>query len=113
MTPGAGTCHGLRMALRPISLGEALRLLQVRTKLSRDELARMTGLSQGTISNYLANRSIPQAHVLRRLVRVLAQLLGEDPEALWAELGSVLDATDRERLGTLQAQIDVLGRGDG
>jgi transcriptional regulator with XRE-family HTH domain len=96
------------MALRPITLGEALRLLQVRAQVSRDELARMTDLSHGTISNYISNRSIPQANVLRRIARVLGHLLGEDPERLWSELGSVLDATDQVRLEALQAQVDIL-----
>lgn len=107
---GLRTWHGVEMALRPISLGEALRLLQVRAQVSRDELARMTDLSQGTISNYISNRSTPQANVLRRIARVLGQLLGEDPERLWSELGSVLDTTDQIRLEALQTQVDTISR---
>jgi len=78
--------------LGPDSIGEALRLLRHRARLTRDTLAQHAGVSAGAISNYENDVSAPSAATLRRLTLVLAALLGNDPDALWLEMGAILDA---------------------
>src|SRR5437588_6717886 len=78
--------------LGPDSIGEALRLLRHRARLSRDALAQHAGVSAGAISNYENDVSAPAAATLRRLTLVLAAVLGNDPIALWDEMGAILDA---------------------
>jgi len=82
---------GVERALGPDSIGEALRLLRHRARLSRDALAQHAGVSAGAISNYENDVSAPSAMTLRRLTLVLAGLLGNDPVVLWNELGTILD----------------------
>lgn len=83
----------------PQSLGEALRLLRHRTRLSRDELARAAGVSAGAISNYENDVSTPPAPTLRRVARALANLMDVDLSVLWEQLGQVLDAATTEGPG--------------
>src|SRR5436309_15862493 len=83
---------GVERALGPDSIGEALRLLRHRARLTRDTLAQHAGVSAGAISNYENDVSAPSATTLRRLTLVLAALLGNDPDALWLEMGAILDA---------------------
>jgi len=78
--------------LGPDSIGEALRLLRHRARLSRDALAQHAGVSAGAISNYENDVSAPAAATLRRLTLVLAAVLDNDPIALWDEMGAILDA---------------------
>ena len=78
--------------LGPDSIGEALRLLRHRARLSRDALAQHAGVSAGAISNYENDVSAPSAATLRRLTLVLGGVLGSDPVALWDEMGTILDA---------------------
>jgi len=78
--------------LGPDSIGEALRLLRHRARLTRDALAQHAGVSAGAISNYENDVSAPSAATLRRLTLVIAAVLGSDPTALWVEMGAVLDA---------------------
>ena len=78
--------------LGPDSIGEALRLLRHRARLSRDTLAQHAGVSAGAISNYENDVSAPSAATLRRLTLVLAALVDNDPIALWNEMGAILDA---------------------
>ena len=79
-------------ALGPESVGEALRLLRQRARLSRDELAIRTGLSAGAVSNYENDVSAVPAVNLRTLVRVLAGVLEVEPTALWQQFGELLDS---------------------
>lgn len=83
--------------LAPKSLGEALRLLRHRSRVSRDELARLVGVSAGAVSNYENDVSTPPAPTLRRTAAVLAGLLNVDVSRLWEELGQVIDRADAER----------------
>ena len=78
-------------SLGPHSVGEALRMLRHRARLSRDALAVAAGVSAGAISNYENDVSAPTAATLRRLAIVLAQAVDADPAELWDQLGEVLD----------------------
>ncbi len=78
-------------ALGPDSLGEALRLLRHRTRLTRDALAGRVGASAGAISNYENDISTPSAATLRRLASTFGDLLGTDPRILWDQLGALVD----------------------
>ena len=75
----------------PQSIGEALRLLRHRARTSRDQLAAKAGVSTGAISNYENDVSVPPAPTLRRMCRVLAELLGQSPAELWDQIGTLLD----------------------
>ena len=78
--------------LGPESVGEALRLLRRRARLSRDELAGRAGVSAGAVSNYENDVSAPPAVNLRAIVRVLAGELTIDIDVVWQQFGSLLDA---------------------
>ena len=82
-------------ALGPDSLGEALRLLRHRARLTRDVLASRIGASAGAISNYENDISAPSAAILRRLAFTLAEALGTDPRVLWEQLGALVDRRSR------------------
>lgn len=88
----SGALATMKTSLGPESLGEALRLLRRRARLSRDELAGLAGLSAGAVSNYENDVSAPPAATLRILVRVLAKELRGDVGALWLQFGELLDA---------------------
>ena len=79
------------MSLGPESMGEALRLLRQRARLSRDDLAARAGVSAGAISNYENDVSAPSAAVLRKLTLAFADALDRDPAQLWEQLGDLLD----------------------
>ena len=81
-------------SLGPQSAGEALRLLRYRTRLSRDDLAELIGVSAGAISNYENDVSAPSAVTLRRITTTFAELLRRDPRVLWDEFGAVLDGQE-------------------
>ncbi len=85
------------VALGPKSLGEALRLLRHRSKISRDQLAAQAGVSAGAISNYENDVSVPPAPTLRRLCHALAAVLGCPTGLLWEQLGSLLDQFGPQR----------------
>lgn len=91
MSPAAGIRPG---ALEPATLGEALRLLRHRAALSRDALASITALSAGAVSNYENDVSAPSAVALRRLAHALAEAVEHDVEALWTQLGVLLDESE-------------------
>ena len=82
---------GLERGLGPNSVGEALRLLRHRARLTRDALAKQAGVSAGAISNYENDVSAPAAATLRRLALILAIAVDTDPGELWEQLGEVLD----------------------
>jgi len=84
------------LGLGPESAGEALRLLRYRAKLSRDDLATLVGVSAGAISNYENDVSAPSAVTLRRISRILADLLHRDPGEMWDNFGALLDLQGRE-----------------
>lgn len=86
--PGSAKTDGI---LLPRTLGEALKLLQHRAEINRDDLAREAGVSTGAVSNYLNDASVPSAATLRRIAAVLARRLGEEPDRVWSELGQLLD----------------------
>ena len=92
MSSGA-LATAITTALSPESVGEALRLLRRRARLSRDDLAARTGLSAGAVSNYENDVSAIPAANLRTLIRVLAGVLEVDPDALWRQFGELLDAS--------------------
>ena len=77
--------------LAPASVGEALRMLRHRARLTRDALASAAGVSAGAISNYENDISAPSAATLRRLALVLAQAVDADSSELWDQIGEVLD----------------------
>ena len=79
--------------LGPESVGEALRLLRRRARLSRDELAGRARLSAGAVSNYENDVSAVPATNLRTLIRVLAEELEIDPATVWQEFGELLDTS--------------------
>jgi transcriptional regulator with XRE-family HTH domain len=85
-------------SLGPESAGEALRLLRYRTKLSRDDLATLVGVSAGAISNYENDISAPSAVTLRRISRIMADLLHRDSGELWDQFGALLDLQGREQV---------------
>ena len=76
----------------PSTLGEALRLLRHRGRMSRDELARRAGVSSGAISNYENDISMPAAPTLRRLVVVIGEETGQRRADLSEQLGALFDA---------------------
>ena len=82
--------------LWPRSLGETLRLLRHRARISRDDLAVAAGASSGAISNYENDVSMPSALTLRRLCWALGDALGSPPQQLWEQIGVLLD-----HIGTL------------
>lgn len=92
----AETSASRPVTLGPQSLGEALRLLRHRTRLSRDELARAAGVSAGAISNYENDVSTPPAPTLRRVAGALADLMDVDLSVLWEQLGEIMDAATAE-----------------
>src|SRR5438270_10670093 len=92
IVPDAAPDVSRERQLGPDSIGEALRLLRHRARLSRDALAQHAGVSAGAISNYENDVSAPAAATLRRLTLVLAAVLDNDPIALWDEMGAILDA---------------------
>ncbi len=77
----------------PKNLVEALRLLQGRAGMSREELAKGCGVSAASMSNYFNGTSVPSATVLRKISNVLADRLGLDPVHLWVELGMLIDVS--------------------
>jgi transcriptional regulator with XRE-family HTH domain len=79
--------------IQPRTLGEALRLLQRRAGLNRDDMAKLVGVSSGSLSNYLNDASTPSASMLRRIVTLLAHRLGLEGTQLWVEFGDFLDRT--------------------
>jgi|SRR3954447_411058 transcriptional regulator with XRE-family HTH domain len=85
-------------SLGPESAGEALRLLRYRAKLSRDDLATLVGVSAGAISNYENDISAPSAVTLRRISRIMADLLHRDSGELWDQFGALLDLQGREQV---------------
>ena len=96
--------------LGPRTLGEALRLLRHRTRVSRDEVARRAGVSAGAISNYENDVSLPAAPTLRRVCQVLAELLDTAPAELWEQMGLVLDRFSDSRRNARMGDItDGLG----
>jgi transcriptional regulator with XRE-family HTH domain len=98
----------VRFIIGPRSLGEAIRLLQARAGLTRDELARRAGISTGAASNYLNDSTLPSAGILRRIGTALATALHEDPDQLWLQLGEVLDGQI-----TLRQEMREMGRAFG
>jgi transcriptional regulator with XRE-family HTH domain len=84
------------VGLGPESAGEALRLLRYRAKLSRDDLATLVGVSAGAISNYENDVSAPSAVTLRRISRIMAEVLHRDSGELWDQFGALLDLQGRE-----------------
>jgi transcriptional regulator with XRE-family HTH domain len=81
--------------IQPQTLGEALRLLQRRAGLNRDDLAKVLEISSGALSNYLNDVSVPSAPLFRMMVNVLADRLGLEAGRLWLEMGRFLDDSYR------------------
>lgn len=77
--------------LGPASVGEGVRLLRHRARLTRDALAEAAGISAGAISNYENGVSSPAALTLRRLALAFAEALDADPVELWDQFGEILD----------------------
>ena len=88
------TTGSAETTLGPQSIGEALRMLRHRTRITRDDLARAAGASAGAISNYENDVSTPLAPTLRRIAHALAPLLGVPPAELWEQFGQIMDAHD-------------------
>jgi uncharacterized protein len=86
-----------RAILIPESLAEALRLLQARAGLSRDDLARAAGVSSGSMSHYLNQVSLPPVAVLSKLTAVFARRLEVNSTMLWAEFGGLLEDGGRDK----------------
>jgi transcriptional regulator with XRE-family HTH domain len=77
--------------IQPQTLGEALRLLQRRAGLNRDDLAKVLEISSGALSNYMNDVSFPSAPLFRKMVNVLADRLGVEAGRVWLEMGHFLD----------------------
>lgn len=94
----------------PRTFAEALRLLRQRAGLTRDELAEVSGIAGGTISNYETGKTRqPRAADLRRVSRALARALGEDPARISEELLSLLDRErDRDDVAVIDAAVAAL-----
>ncbi len=90
LVPGSPT------GLWPQSLGETLRLLRHRARISRDDLAQRAGVSAGAISNYENDVSMPPALTLRRVCAALGIALGSPTAHLWDEIGLLLDRVDEQ-----------------
>ncbi len=90
------------------TLGEGLRLLQLRSGMRRDELARVVGVSSGSMSNYMNGVSSPSAAHLWRIAATLALSMGLDTDRLWAELGSLLSDRIAEEPGQPPVRAFVL-----
>ncbi|MGH9277134.1 MAG: helix-turn-helix domain-containing protein [Acidimicrobiales bacterium] len=75
-------------------MGETLRLLRHRARISRDELAETAGVSAGAISNYENDVSMPPARTLRRICWALSAALGRSSQELWAQVGLLFDQID-------------------
>ena len=95
IVPDAAPDVSRERQLGPDSIGEALRMLRHRARLTRDALAEGAGVSAGAISNYENDVSAPAAATLRRLARVFSVALETDASALWEQLGEVLDRQGR------------------
>src|SRR6266513_1356972 len=91
MTMARTASRAPRHQLGPGSVGDAMRLLRHRARLTRDALAAGVGVSAGAISNYENDISAPPAATLRRLAVVFADVLDADPSELWEQLGDILD----------------------
>jgi len=72
IVPDAAPDVSRERQLGPNSIGEALRMLRHRARLTRDALAEGAGVSAGAISNYENDVSAPAAATLRRLARVFS-----------------------------------------
>jgi DNA-binding XRE family transcriptional regulator len=86
----------LPAGLWPQSLGETLRLLRHRARISRDQLAARAGVSAGAVSNYENDVSMPPALTLRRVCSALGTALGRPSAELWEQLGVLLDHFDED-----------------
>ena len=93
---------GFPRGLWPQSLGETLRLLRHRARISRDGLAQRVGVSAGAISNYENDVSMPPALTLRRVCAALGIALGSPTAELWDEIGRLLDHVDEQPRGAPQ-----------
>lgn len=93
---GERLASGFPRGLWPQSLGETLRLLRHRARISRDELAQRAGVSAGAISNYENDVSMPPALTLRRVCGALGMALGSPTAELWDEIGLLLDQVDEQ-----------------
>jgi transcriptional regulator with XRE-family HTH domain len=108
-------------ALDPQSLGEAIRLLQFRANLTREELASLAGVSPASMTNYLHDVSSPSVAVFRRIAAALAERLGVNPARMWMDLGALLDPRspqhretdhDGDKAALAQAMSRSLSLGD-
>ena len=97
--------------LEPQSVPQALRLLRSQADLSRDRAAELADVDPRTLSRYESPDAVRiDVVTLRRLIVAYAEQLAIPPEALWRELGDLLDAhVSAARI--LDAQAEVL-RGD-
>lgn len=91
---GEGDEGVLSAVLWPQSLGETLRLLRHRARISRDELAARAGASAGAISNYENDVSMPPALTLWRVCEALGAALTRSPAELWEQMGLLLEHID-------------------
>jgi transcriptional regulator with XRE-family HTH domain len=97
MTTARTPSRTARHHLGPSSVGEAIRLLRHRARLTRDALATGVGVSAGAISNYENDVSAAPAATLRRLAVVFSEALDADPSELWEQLGDILDRQSEEQ----------------
>ena len=89
--------------LGPASIGEAIRLLRHRARLTRDALAERAGVSAGAISNYENDVSAASANTLRRLALVFSETLDIEASELWEQFGSILDQQSRREAAAEQS----------
>lgn len=82
---------GVPVELAARTVGEALILLRHRARLSRDQVADMAEVAGGTLSRLEKDVGQSSAGILREVVKVLAGATNADYEALWAEIGRLLD----------------------
>ncbi len=86
------------MELQPMTLGETLRMLRARSRMTREELAEASGVAPSSVSRYeLDEAPNPGMLVVRRMLRVLCEKTEVDFNVAWNAAGDLVEqAADRE-----------------
>jgi len=77
----------------------------------REDLARLAGISTGSLANYLNDRNVPSASVLLRIATALAERLQMTPDELWVGLGGLLGVAELGRGGAMHPHERLVREG--